>query len=74
MDIPRPSNARAKLIRRIVMLTAAVLLIGGVTFGLSRLRPAAPSVDRATVWSDDVKRGPMVLEVRGIGTLIRLLT
>jgi len=58
------------LIRRIVMLTAAVLLIGGVTFGLSRLRPAAPSVDRATVWSDDVKRGPMVLEVRGIGTLI----
>ena len=70
MDIPRPSNARAKLIRRIVMLAAAVLLIGGVTFGLSRLRPAAPSVDRATVWSDDVKRGPMVLEVRGIGTLI----
>ena len=52
------------------MLTAAVLLIGGVTFGLSRLRPAATSVDRATVWSDDVKRGPMVLEVRGIGTLI----
>ena len=70
MDIPRPSNARAKLIRRIVMLVAAVLLIGGVTFGLSRLRPAAPSVDKATVWSDDVKRGPMVLEVRGIGTLI----
>jgi HlyD family secretion protein len=70
MDIPRPSNARAKLIRRIVLLTAAVLLIGGVTFGLSRLRPAAPSVDKATVWSDDVKRGPMVLEVRGIGTLI----
>jgi len=70
MDIPRPSNARAKLIRRIVMLAAAVLLIGGVTFGLSRLRPAAPSVDKATVWSDDVKRGPMVLEVRGIGTLI----
>ena len=70
MDIPRPSNARAKLIRRIVMLAAAVLLIGGVTFGLSRLRPAAPSVDKATVWSDDVKRGPMVLEVRGIGTLV----
>jgi HlyD family secretion protein len=70
MDIQRPSNARAKLIRRIVMLGAAVLLIGGVTFGLSRLRPAAPSVDKATVWSDEVKRGPMVLEVRGIGTLI----
>jgi len=70
MDIPRPSNARAKLIRRIVMLAVAVLAIGGVTFGLSRLRPAAPSVDKATVWSDEVKRGPMVLEVRGIGTLV----
>ena len=39
------------------MLTAAVLLISGVTFGLSRLRPAAPSVDRATVWSDDTRSG-----------------
>jgi len=70
MDIPRPSNARAKLIRRIVLLLVALLFIGGVTFGLSRLRPAAPSVDRATVWSDDVKRGPMLREVRGIGTLV----
>jgi len=70
MDIPRPSNARAKLIRRIVLGSVALLFIGGVTFGLSRLRPAAPSVDRATVWSDDVKRGPMLREVRGIGTLV----
>ena len=70
MDIPRPSNARAKLIRRIVLGAAAVLLIGGVTYGLSRLRPAAPTVDRATVWSDEVKRGPMLRELRGIGTLI----
>ena len=70
MDIPRPSNARAKMIRRIVIGSVALLFIGGVTFGLSRLRPAAPSVDRATVWSDDVKRGPMLREVRGIGTLV----
>jgi HlyD family secretion protein len=70
MDIPRPSNARAKMIRRIVLLVIALLFIGGVTFGLSRLRPAAPSVDRATVWSDEVKRGPMLREVRGIGTLV----
>jgi HlyD family secretion protein len=70
MDIPRPSNARAKMIRRIVLGLVALLFIGGVTFGLSRLRPAAPSVDRATVWSDDVKRGPMLREVRGIGTLV----
>jgi HlyD family secretion protein len=58
------------MIRRIVMLVVALLFIGGVTFGLSRLRPAAPSVDRATVWSDEVKRGPMLREVRGIGTLV----
>jgi HlyD family secretion protein len=70
MDIPRPSNARAKVIRRIVIGTISLLLIAGVTLGLSRLRPAAPSVDRATVWSDDVKRGQMLCDVRGIGTLV----
>ena len=41
-----------------------------MTYGLSRLRPAAPSVDRATIWPDEVKRGPMVREVRGLGTLV----
>jgi HlyD family secretion protein len=70
MDIQRPSNARAKKIRRIVYGTIAILLVGGVTFGLSRLRPAAPSVDRATIWPDEVKRGPMLREVRGLGTLV----
>ena len=70
MDIARPSNARAKLIRRIVLGSTAILFIGGVTFGLTRLRPAAPSVDRATVWSDEVKRGPMLRDVRGLGTLV----
>jgi HlyD family secretion protein len=70
MDIQRPSNARAKKIRRIVYATVAILLVGGVTYGLSRLRPAAPSVDRATIWPDEVKRGPMLREVRGLGTLV----
>lgn len=70
MDIARPSNARAKLIRRIIFGGVAVLFIGGVSFGLTRLRPAAPSVDRATVWSDEVKRGPMLRDVRGLGTLV----
>src|SRR5216683_2113987 len=60
MDIQRPSNARAKKIRRIAYGTVALLLLGGVTFGLSKLRPAAPSVDRATIWPDDVKRDPTV--------------
>src|SRR5437660_6818234 len=70
MDIQRPSNARAKRIRRIIYGTAALLLLGGVTYGLSKLRPAAPSVDRATIWPDEVKRGPMVVERRGLGTLV----
>src|SRR6202162_5162875 len=70
MDIQRPSNARAKKIRRIVYATVAILLVGGVTSGLARLRPPAPTVDRATIGPDEVKRGPMLREVRGLGTLI----
>jgi len=70
MDIQRPSNARAKKIRRIIYGTVTLLLLGGVTYGLSKLRPAAPSVDRATVWPDEVERGPMVRDVHGLGTLV----
>jgi HlyD family secretion protein len=70
MDIQRPSNARAKKIRRIAYLAVALVSAAGVTYGVSRLRPAAPSVDKATIWTDEVKRGPMLREVRGIGTLI----
>jgi HlyD family secretion protein len=72
MDIQRPSNARAKKIKRIIYVTVAVVVIAGITLGLSRLRPAAPSVDRGTVWTDVVKRGPMLREVRGLGTLVPL--
>ncbi len=70
MDIQRPSNARAKKIKRIIYVTVAVLAIAGVTAGLAHLKPAAPSVDRGTVWTDVVKRGPMLREVRGLGTLV----
>jgi len=70
MDIQRPSNARAKKIRRIAYGTVALLLLGGVTYALSKLKPAAPSVDAGTIWSDTVKRGPMLREVRGLGTLV----
>jgi HlyD family secretion protein len=72
MDIQRPSNARTKKIKRIVYVITAVVVIAGVTLGLSRLKPAAPSVDRGTVWTDTVKRGPMLREVRGLGTLVPL--
>jgi HlyD family secretion protein len=70
MDIQRPSNARAKKIRRIIYATVAAIFLAGVTYGVSRLRPAAPSVDKATIWTDEVKRGSMVRDVRGIGTLV----
>ena len=70
MDIQRPSNARAKKIRRIAYGTVTLLLVGGVTYGLSKLKPAAPKVDANTIWSDTVKRGPMVRDVRGLGTLV----
>src|SRR5260221_4741237 len=70
MDIQRSSNARTKQIRRIAGGTVILILIAGVTLGVSRLRPAAPTVDRATIWPDEVKRGPMLREVRGLGTLV----
>jgi HlyD family secretion protein len=70
MDIARPSNVKQKRIRRAAYFGAALLGIGLVTFGLSRLQPAAPTVEAATLWPDTVKRGPMVRQVRGLGTLV----
>ena len=70
MDIQRPSNARAKKIRRIIYAAIALVSITGVTYGVTRLRPAAPAVDKATIWTDEVKRGPMIRDVRGVGTLV----
>ena len=70
MDIQRPDNSRNKKIRRILYAVVAVLFTGGVTIGVSLLRPAAPSVDRATIWTDEVKRGAMLRDVRGLGTLV----
>jgi HlyD family secretion protein len=70
MDIQRPSNARAKKIRRIIYVGITIVSVAGVTLGVSRLRPAAPSVDKSTVWTDEVKRGSMLREVHGLGTLV----
>ncbi len=71
MDVPRGKEvARKKLIKRIVAGVVVLAAIPLITWGLSRLKPAAPSVDRATVWIDTVKRGPMLREVRGLGTLV----
>ena len=70
MDVPRAGVAKQKRKKRIMMAGVGVLLLVGITFGLSRLKPAVPSVDRSTVWIDTVKRGPMVRQVRGLGVLV----
>jgi HlyD family secretion protein len=71
VDIARPASViRKKKIRRAIYGASALLVIILITVGVSRLRPAAPSVDRATVWVDTVKRGQMLRQVRGSGTLV----
>src|SRR5258708_3276456 len=70
VDIARPSQARKKKIRRALYITAAVVVVGGISLGVSKLKPAAPTVDRAVVWIDAVKRGSMLRQVRGSGTLV----
>jgi HlyD family secretion protein len=70
MDIARPSHARQKRIRRTAYIAIGLGLVALITVGLSRLKPAAPTVERTTVWMDTVKRGPLIREVRGLGTLV----
>ncbi|HWY40499.1 MAG TPA: efflux RND transporter periplasmic adaptor subunit [Chthoniobacterales bacterium] len=70
MDVPREGVAAKKRKRRILIIGASAVGLILATVGLSRLKPAAPSVDRSSVWIDTVKRGPMVRQVRGLGTLV----
>ena len=70
MDIARPDAQRKKKNRRILYTVGGLAVVLLVTVALARLKPAAPSVDRTTVWTDTVKRGPMLREVRGLGTLV----
>jgi len=68
VDIPRKKVPKTK--RNVALVAAAVLVVGGITFGLSRLKAAAPTVDRSSVWTDTVKRGPMLRQVKGPGSLV----
>ncbi len=71
MDIARPASyAQHKRMQRLAAVGGGVFLVLAATLGLSRLRPAAPTVDRSTLWVDVVKRGDMLRQVRGIGTLV----
>lgn len=70
MDLARPSNLRQKRIRQAIAISVGVITVGAISVALSRLPPAAPTVEAATLWPDTVKRGPMVRQVRGLGTLV----
>ncbi len=70
MDIARPEIKRQKRRRQIIWSIVALIILVGVTIGISRLKPAAPTVDRSTIWTDTVKRGSMLRQVRGLGSLI----
>lgn len=70
MDIPRKSRKVRRLVIRIIFAIIALVAIAVITLGLSRLEPAAPSAERQTLLIDEVKRGDIILEVRGVGTLV----
>jgi HlyD family secretion protein len=70
VDIARPEFKLQKRRRQIVFAAAAVVVLVALTIGVSRLKPAAPLVERGTVWTDTVKRGPMLRQVRGLGSLV----
>ena len=70
MDIARPDLARKRRLRHWLYTVSALVVVALITVGVSRLEPAAPYVDADTVFVDTVRRGPMVREVRGTGTLV----
>jgi HlyD family secretion protein len=75
MDIKRPGKSKLKKhVRTAVVIVIGLGAVGGITFGLTKLKPAAPTLDRSTAVVDTVKRGQMLREVRGNGTLVPQLT
>jgi HlyD family secretion protein len=70
MDIQKPDNSRARKTKKAIYAGIALLSVAGTTIGVSRLRPAGPTVDRSTIWTGEVKRGSMLRDVHGIGTLV----
>jgi len=70
MDIARPEFKRQKLRRQILFGIIGAVVIAAATVGVLRLKPAAPEVERGTVWPDVVKRGSMLRQVHGPGSLI----
>lgn len=75
MDIKRPPKSKLKKkIRTAIMVVVGLAAVGGITYGLTKLKPAAPPLDPSTAVFDTVKRGEMVRDVRGNGTLVPQVT
>ncbi len=72
MDIPRKGQARKRRIRWTIYAVLCLSAVGGISWYVSKLKPAAPSVESSTVWIRPVKRGAFVRDVRGPGTLVPL--
>ncbi len=70
MDIARPDSLKRKRTRQIGYGATALVIVVLMVVGVSRLKPAAPGIERATLWIDTVQRGPMIRQVRGSGTLV----
>ncbi|HEX4065016.1 MAG TPA: HlyD family efflux transporter periplasmic adaptor subunit [Acidobacteriaceae bacterium] len=70
MDIARPDIRKKKRRRQIVVVIVSALVVTAAAWGVMRLKPAVPSVDASTIWPETVKRGDMVVQVRGLGTLV----
>ena len=70
MDIARPDIKKKKLRRQVVIGAIGLVVVAAAAAAVYRLKPAAPTVDASTVWPDTVKRGPMIRQVRGLGTLV----
>jgi len=75
MDIKRPPKSKLKKkLRTAVFVVVGLAAIAGITYGLTKLKPAAPALDPSTAVIDTVKRGEMVRDVRGNGTLVPQVT
>ena len=70
MDVKREGVAKKKLVRRILIMLVVSAAVAAAVWRVSLLKPAAPVVEASTIWPDVVKRGPMVRDVRGTGTLV----
>jgi multidrug resistance efflux pump len=71
MDIARPDLKKKKTRQLVIYSAVGVVVLAALAIGVSRLKPAAPTVDRSTIWPDTVKRGDLTIQVRGsTGSLV----